>query len=445
MTKAKNLAFVVGLCLLVVSAAALAQTPDTLATDYPSPKLGTCKLCLQVADMTPDAAKQLGIAYAPGAVVLSTTPGGPAAAAGLLPRDIITSFNGKDTPDGRTLTATISATTETDTIDVEVIRNGQRVTLETNLNTPTTQENTRVADGTATQDPAPLANNATGQIAPQATQTPPANTDDASQTAPATPDQSTPPSANAAPAQAAPAPAPSAANDSTPQNAPGNAAPAQDTPAAPTQTATPMNPTLAWVLNFIATTTFFGYNFFACWLGGTVLLTIVSLAAIKSSGSPSGRAALWRKLRHKYEFNVDTGEYQRIAKVRGADGGTLVELTPRDKRYVAESFELHAHKWYWLLAEYVLLVLMVMWFAEGVVMVRQGELLGGLLAFFTAMFALALASVTLLFVWQYATGRKYIVIDPPAKQWSPDDFGPQSVATANAATPSNDLTYKPHE
>ena len=416
MTKAKKLAFVVGLCLLVVSAAALAQTPDTLATDYPSPKLGTCKLCLQVADMTPDAAKQLGIGYAPGAVVLSTTPGGPAAAAGLLPRDIITSFNGKDTPDGRTLTATIAATTETDTIDVEVIRNGQRVTLETNLNTPTTQENTRVADGTATQDPAPLANNATGQIAPQATQTPPANTDDASQTAPATPDQSTPPNANAAPAQAAPAPAPSAANDSTPQNAPGNAAPAQDTPAAPTQTATPMNPTLAWVLNFIATTTFFGYNFFACWLGGAVLLTIVSLAAIKSSGSPSGRAALWRKLRHKYEFNVDTGEYQ-----------------------------LHAHKWYWLLAEYVLLVLMVMWFAEGVVMVRQGELLGGLLAFFTAMFALALASVTLLFVWQYATGRKYIVIDPPAKQWSPDDFGPQSVATANAATPSNDLTYKPHE
>jgi hypothetical protein len=142
--------------------------------------------------------------------------------------------------------------------------------------------------------------------------------------------------------------------------------------------------------------------------------------------------------------------------VKGADGGVLVELDPRDKRYVKESVELDKRKWPVFFGEYLLLVLGVMWLADIWSLVSEwsaknpndqglfetGGVIGALLV---GAMVYGLGRETIFFVWQYTTGREHIVIDPPAPAWTAEPFGPQTATASVADTSAVDLGYKPNE
>ena len=244
--------------------------------------------------------------------------------------------------------------------------------------------------------------------------------------------------------------APQAVDSGTPQTA--NTA----TPEASDDKSNGLPWPLSWCLNFVMTTTFFGLNFFAVWFAGAALMTLYSRHAIKSAGSEQGRANLWKQRSGKYQFNSDTREYRRIAKVKGADGGVLVELDPRDKRYVKESVELDKRKWPVFFGEYLLLVLGVMWLADIWSLVSEwsaknpndqglfetGGVIGALLV---GAMVYGLGRETIFFVWQYTTGREHIVIDPPAPAWTAEPFGPQTATASVADTSAVDLGYRPNE
>jgi len=80
-----------------------------------------------------DIAAGLGLENARGALVSGVTEGGPAALAGVQEGDVIVSFDGQDIPDDRVLPRVVAQTEVGRTVDVEVIRNGQRRTLRVSV------------------------------------------------------------------------------------------------------------------------------------------------------------------------------------------------------------------------------------------------------------------------------------------------------------------------
>ena len=83
--------------------------------------------------MTPDIADSLGLDEAMGALVSTVNEASPAQAAGLEPGDVIVSFDGKSIEKMRDLPRIVAETEIGATVDVELIRNGSRTTVQVTL------------------------------------------------------------------------------------------------------------------------------------------------------------------------------------------------------------------------------------------------------------------------------------------------------------------------
>jgi serine protease Do len=76
-------------------------------------------------DLTPDLAAAFGVGDASGALIGSMVPAGPAAKAGLVPGDIITSVGGKAIADARTFQRRVGETEPGTPLKVALMRKGQ--------------------------------------------------------------------------------------------------------------------------------------------------------------------------------------------------------------------------------------------------------------------------------------------------------------------------------
>jgi serine protease Do len=83
-------------------------------------------LGVQMQTVTEEAAEALGIKENTGALVAKVTPGGPAAAAGIISGDVILKFDGKDVSTLRGLPRLVSQTAVGKTVDVEILRKNER-------------------------------------------------------------------------------------------------------------------------------------------------------------------------------------------------------------------------------------------------------------------------------------------------------------------------------
>jgi serine protease Do len=77
-----------------------------------------------VQDVTPEIADSLGVAKS-GALVAEVTPGGPAAAAGVRPGDLILKLDGRPVTDASDLTRQVGGVRSGDTIHLQIRREGQ--------------------------------------------------------------------------------------------------------------------------------------------------------------------------------------------------------------------------------------------------------------------------------------------------------------------------------
>jgi serine protease Do len=87
-------------------------------------------LGVKIQTVTEEIAETLGIAENTGALVAGTSPEGPAAAAGIVGGDVILKFDGKDVSTMRGLPKIVAQTPIGKSVDVELLRNGQKKTLK---------------------------------------------------------------------------------------------------------------------------------------------------------------------------------------------------------------------------------------------------------------------------------------------------------------------------
>ncbi|GIR77752.1 MAG: serine protease [Alphaproteobacteria bacterium] len=99
--------------------------------DYGRTRRGWLGVFIQ--EVTEDIADSLGLDSAKGALIASVTEAGPADEAGLQAGDVITRFNGKDVVKSRDLPRIVAETPVETTVDVEVVRGGERKTLSVTL------------------------------------------------------------------------------------------------------------------------------------------------------------------------------------------------------------------------------------------------------------------------------------------------------------------------
>jgi serine protease Do len=90
-------------------------------------------LGVKVQSVTDDIAESIGIKASTGALVSGVTEGGPAAKAGLQAGDVITRFDGKEVTATRNLPRLVSQTPVGKSVDVEVLRKGQKVALKVDI------------------------------------------------------------------------------------------------------------------------------------------------------------------------------------------------------------------------------------------------------------------------------------------------------------------------
>jgi serine protease Do len=96
---------------------------------------------VQVQAVTPDIAQALGMKKARGALVDESQPDSPAAKAGIVAGDVITSVNGKDVKDSRELARQIAAEAPGTKVSVAVLHDGGEKTVSMTLGTlPNEQE-----------------------------------------------------------------------------------------------------------------------------------------------------------------------------------------------------------------------------------------------------------------------------------------------------------------
>jgi serine protease Do len=86
-----------------------------------------------IQEVTEDIAESLGLDDAAGALVSSVTDGGPADKGGVEAGDVITAFNGKVVTRSRDLPRIVAETPVDKTVPVDIIRNGDKVTLDITL------------------------------------------------------------------------------------------------------------------------------------------------------------------------------------------------------------------------------------------------------------------------------------------------------------------------
>ena len=90
-------------------------------------------LGVRIQEVTDEIAESLGMEKAMGALVAGVTEGGPAAAAGIEPGDVVVEFDGSDVPMMRDLPRIVADTAVGKAVDVVVLRKGKRVTVAVEL------------------------------------------------------------------------------------------------------------------------------------------------------------------------------------------------------------------------------------------------------------------------------------------------------------------------
>jgi serine protease Do len=90
-------------------------------------------LGVSIGALTPDVAEQLGITGTKGVYVSNVTEGGPAAKAGLVAGDIITSVDGTPVKDSRELQHLVATLPASKKVDLQVIRDGKTLGLPVTL------------------------------------------------------------------------------------------------------------------------------------------------------------------------------------------------------------------------------------------------------------------------------------------------------------------------
>ena len=90
-------------------------------------------LGVKIQSVTDDIAESIGIKANTGALISGVTEGGPAAKAGLAAGDVITRFDGKEVTTTRNLPRLVSQTPVGKSVDVELLRKGQRVSLKVSV------------------------------------------------------------------------------------------------------------------------------------------------------------------------------------------------------------------------------------------------------------------------------------------------------------------------
>jgi serine protease Do len=86
-----------------------------------------------IQDVTRELAPTFGLAQPQGALVAQVLRDSPATEAGLLPGDVILSYNGKDVQTSSALPPLVGATPVGETAKIEVLRKGQRLPLEVKI------------------------------------------------------------------------------------------------------------------------------------------------------------------------------------------------------------------------------------------------------------------------------------------------------------------------
>ncbi|MFX0540950.1 DegQ family serine endoprotease [Roseovarius sp. S4756] len=111
-------------------------------------------LGVRIQDVTPDVAEAMGLDIAAGALV-TDVPKGPAADAGMMAGDVITSFDGVKVPDTRELVRQVGETDVGKTVRVVVFRDGMTKTLKVTLGRREDAENASGTDAEDGPDAAP--------------------------------------------------------------------------------------------------------------------------------------------------------------------------------------------------------------------------------------------------------------------------------------------------
>ncbi|MCC6920024.1 MAG: DegQ family serine endoprotease [Alphaproteobacteria bacterium] len=88
---------------------------------------------VRIQTVTPELAESLGLDRARGALVAETTPGGPAAAAGIQPQDVILSFDGREVKDSRSLPRVVAESEIGKAVPIEVWRDRRSMALTITL------------------------------------------------------------------------------------------------------------------------------------------------------------------------------------------------------------------------------------------------------------------------------------------------------------------------
>jgi serine protease Do len=91
------------------------------------------RLGVQVTPVTKDLMHPLGLKEPGGALVRIVERGGPAAAAGIEAGDVIVRYNSQDVENSRELVGLVTRTKPGTTVPVEIVRDGQRRTVQVNI------------------------------------------------------------------------------------------------------------------------------------------------------------------------------------------------------------------------------------------------------------------------------------------------------------------------
>ncbi|HKT85057.1 MAG TPA: Do family serine endopeptidase [Novosphingobium sp.] len=95
---------------------------------------------VQIQPLNDDLAESLGLEHNKGEFIQVVEPGGPAAKGGMKAGDVVVKVNGKEVTQDQTLSYLVANTAPGTRIPVEVIRNGQRLTLDVTVATRPSQD-----------------------------------------------------------------------------------------------------------------------------------------------------------------------------------------------------------------------------------------------------------------------------------------------------------------
>lgn len=108
---------------VIVGGVALAQTP----TPVPQGVSASAWIGVSLTDLDSQVAKRLGIDQTTGVVVVSVVAGGPAAQAGVQPKDLITAVDGKPITKSQEVVAAVKAKSVGQTVELTLSRGGQTI------------------------------------------------------------------------------------------------------------------------------------------------------------------------------------------------------------------------------------------------------------------------------------------------------------------------------